>query len=186
MGKEAGFFSKFTSEVKGLWERQRQPKGLTKILSNLQQVPEQERALWAGKIFYRQVATLHDIREPERALNNLKIAGTLKEKFNLKWEDGEGASLEHRREQFVRGGIFTVMPAEGIALLVFLSRETNQTMKDFVKQETAKIKIDRIGYIFENFPEKIPEKNRIRGPFPTVHRKDNGGFDPYDPKTWKE
>ena len=116
-------------------------------------MPERDRSYWAQKVFYYQIAWLHDIPEEqaERALDYLRIAGTVKEKFNLKWVDppgGDRGILEYRRRQFLETNTFPNLPPEGIALTAFLTKETDQSMEDFVKGESAKIRIDRGDYIF--------------------------------------
>lgn len=195
--RKASIFSKITSEIRGLTQRQTQPKRLKGILLNLDQVPENEREFWAQKVFYYNIAHLHDMPEEmvERALDNLRIAGAVKERYNLKWIDppgGDSGILEYRRKQFLQTNTFLRLPPEGIALTVFLTKETDQSMKDFVRGESAKIKIRRDDYIFENLSEEHPSYEPTGEPAAPVTKNgpqktdDEDGFDPFEPKTWKK
>lgn len=177
------FVSILTAKVSGFVERQTQPEELRTVLANLEHIHETERGYWAEKSFYHFVAVLHDIREPERVLRYLRMAGVLKEKFSLKWDNGEGASLENRRRQFLETGTIYKMPPEGLALLVYIGEETDQKMRPFVKQEIAKIEIDWADYLVNNLMSSDKQE------FPVTHSggkdDDQNGFNPFDPKTWR-
>lgn len=158
---------------------------LRKIHANLADIPDTQRTPWAARIFHTYVYALHDTHDPQRALERLRIAATLKDEYGLKLDNEYFWS---KLVQFVRSSepVIYALPPEGLALIKYLAISTTPGLTDFLREETAKVKI--LGHTMYMVDEIHPplETERVSVRHHDGPLLEDDGFDPLNPKTWKK
>lgn len=174
-----------SQEASSATPREKESEELHQIRANLADISESERTHWAQQVFNRYVYNLHDIRDPKRAFDLLRVAAALKNQYILRIDSEYYWS---KLVQFVRynAPIIHALPPEGLALIKYLAMPTTPVLADFLREEAAKVSL--LGwqgwYIIEHINPFIEVEHA------SVRQQDeppleNDGFDPLDPTTWK-